>query len=77
MLVKTLSQPQISFVAPKSVAKLAVSRNSLRRKGYRALGEYISLFPAGTHGVFIFKKSSIELEEIENEIKAILKKLKV
>ena len=28
---------KISFIAPKSVAKLAVQRNSLRRKGYNVL----------------------------------------
>ena len=47
---------KISFIAPKSVAKLAVKRNLLRRRGYTALKKYISQFPAGLMGAFVFKK---------------------
>ena len=46
---------KISFIAPKSVAKLAVQRNFLRRLGYDALKKYINLFPLGIVGVFVFK----------------------
>jgi ribonuclease P protein component len=76
--------PQISFIAPKSVAKLAVKRNLLRRCGYNALGKYIHQFPLGISGVFVFKKyqaSPIGLRPrdivsiIENEIKNILSKI--
>jgi ribonuclease P protein component len=67
--------PQISFIAPKSVAKLAVKRNSLRRLGYNALKKYINNFPLGTVGVFVFKKSQVDVLIIENEIKNILSKI--
>ena len=66
---------QISFIAPKSVAKLAVKRNLLRRRGYSALEKYISQFPAGIKGAFIFKKQINPVLEIENEIKTILHKI--
>jgi RNase P protein component len=67
--------PQISFIAPKSVSKLAVKRNALRRKGYVVLENYISQFPAGILGVFLFKKYQDDASIIENEIKNILSKI--
>lgn len=66
---------KISFIAPKSVAKLAVKRNLLRRRGYLALGEYLDQFPAGIIGVFIFKKYQDDILMLENEIKTILAKI--
>jgi ribonuclease P protein component len=66
---------KISFIAPKSVAKLAVKRNYLRRKGYNILKKYINDFPAGITGVFIFKKFQDDISIIENEIKSILSKI--
>ncbi|OGI95508.1 hypothetical protein A2917_03055 [Candidatus Nomurabacteria bacterium RIFCSPLOWO2_01_FULL_42_17] len=73
---------KISFIAPKSVAKLAVTRNLLRRRGYSALGEYlreyISEFPSGLRGlrgVFVFKKYQDDITTINNEIKNILDKI--
>jgi len=68
---------RISFIAPKSVAKLAVQRNLLRRRGYSALEKQINKFPAGLIGAFIFKKSINSVAEAENEIKTILTKLKI
>jgi ribonuclease P protein component len=68
-------EKRISVIAPKSVAKLAVKRNSLRRKGYNALGKYINAFPSGITGAFIFKKSQKDISIIENEIKTILAKI--
>ena len=67
--------PQISFIAPKSVAKLAVKRNLLRRRGYSALAKHLDQFPDGLLGVFIFKKPLNSVLEIENEIKTILNKI--
>ena len=64
----------ISFIAPKSVAKGAVERNTLRRRGYNILKKYLQAFPEGIRGVFVFKKSLI-LPEIENEIKILLNKV--
>ena len=66
---------KISFVAPKSVARLAVKRNLLRRRGYRVLQKYLDQFPAGTLGVFVFKKYQDDILLIENEIKNILSKI--
>lgn len=68
-------QTHISFIAPKSIAKLAVERNKLRRKGYSALGKHIEQFPSGILGVFLFKKPEGNILKIENEIKNILNKI--
>lgn len=69
------SIPHISFIAPKGVAKLAVKRNLLRRRGYAVLKKYIRQFPTGLVGVFIFKKYQDDVLIIENEIKIILHKI--
>lgn len=68
-------KPKISFIAPKNVAKLAVKRNLLRRRGYIALAKYIHQFPLGMIGVLIFKKYQDDVSVIENEIKTILSKI--
>lgn len=67
--------PRISFIAPKSVAKLAVKRNMLRRRGYAALSKLLSRFPPGIMGAFIFKKAEDDISKLEDEIKQILSKL--
>ena len=67
--------PRISFVAPKSVAKLAVNRNLLRRRGYDALKKHIYKFPASLFGVFVFKKYQDDISILENEIKNILNQI--
>lgn len=67
--------PRISIIAPKSVAKLAVTRNLLRRRGYAALSKYINQFPLGLIGVFVFKKYQDDVFVLENEIKTILTKI--
>ncbi len=66
---------RISFIAPKNVARLAVKRNLLRRRGYIALEKHLKQFPLGTLGVFIFKKYQDDASIIENEIKKILSKI--
>ncbi len=66
---------KIAFIVPKSVAKLAVKRNMLRRRGYNVLKKYIQDFPAGISGVFVFKKYQNNISLIENEIKVILNKI--
>lgn len=70
-----ISTPQISIIAPKNIAKLAVKRNLLRRHGYDALKKYINQFPAGIIGVFVFKKYQDDISILENEIKNILAKI--
>ncbi|MFZ1019929.1 MAG: ribonuclease P protein component [Minisyncoccia bacterium] len=66
---------RISFIAPKSAAKLAVKRNFLRRRGYDALKKYLDQFPAGILGAFVFRKYQDDVSIIENEIKNILSRL--
>ena len=75
ILTKNSLQPRISFITPQNISKLAVKRNLLRRKGYSALKKYITQFPPGTLGVFIFKKYQDDILIIENEIKDILNKI--
>jgi ribonuclease P protein component len=83
ILISGQALPRISFIAPKSVAKLAVKRNKLRRRGYTALGKFIDKFPHGVLGAFIFKTRptgrsfgrEYEVSNIENEIKDILSKI--
>ena len=67
--------PRISFIVPKSIAKLAVKRNKLRRRGYDVLKTYITDFPLGLIGVFIFKKYQDDISIIKDEIKTILSKI--
>lgn len=75
LLEKNSKPSRISFIVPKTVAKKAVTRNSLRRKGYIALEPYISQFPLGLTGAFVFKKLVSDTLIIQNEIKNILNKL--
>ena len=56
-------------------AKLATRRNVLRRRGYAVLEKYITQFPPGLIGVFIFKKPEAGVSIIEHEIKNILAKI--
>ncbi len=73
--LQKLLPPRVSFICPKSVAKLAVKRNLLRRRGYSALEKHLSLFPLGITGVFIFKKEISSVILVEDEIKTILHKI--
>ncbi len=68
-------ESRISFIVPKSIAKLAVERNSLRRKGYLALEKHIKEFSSHILATFIFKKKEEDISKIENEIKNILNKI--
>jgi ribonuclease P protein component len=66
---------RISVIAPKSIAKKAVGRNTLRRRGYQALKKYLDLFPAGVVGAIVLKKPLGSVPEFENEIQTILNKI--
>ncbi|MEI7709258.1 MAG: ribonuclease P protein component [bacterium] len=68
-------EAKISFIAPKSVAKLAVKRNLLRRRGYDAIKKNSDLFPSDLVGVFIYKKSQEDLLMLANEVKNIFSKI--
>lgn len=75
ILVKDQKEPKISFIAPKNIAKLAVKRNSLRRKGYSVLRRHIDKVPRPVVGVFVFKKYQDDIFVLENEIKNLLNKI--
>lgn len=66
--------PKVAFIAPKSVCKGAIGRNTLRRKGYRALRTLLPL-PKGILGAFIFKKNEANFDKIQHEIKDLLHKI--
>ena len=74
-IISQRRERKISFIAPKSIAKIAVERNLLRRCGYAALKKLLSQFPVGFIGVFIFKKYQDKVLILENEIKNILNKI--
>lgn len=68
--------PQYAFVVPKKLAKTAVKRNSLRRKGYNLL-RLCDL--KKDIGVFFYKKEGILASsmEISKDIEYILKKSRI
>jgi len=75
IMTRDSAPPRISIITPKSIAKIAVKRNLLKRRGYTALQKHIDKFPAGLLGVFIFKKYQDDISIIENEIKNVLNKI--
>ena len=68
--------PQYAFVAPKKIAKTAVLRNSLRRKGYNAIRSYDLKSCAG---ILFFKKEAIaaSILDIKKDLDFILKKARI
>ncbi len=66
---------RISVSVPKSVTKKAVARNSLRRKGYRAIQKIKHPLPQGFVGMLLFKKNIASFEEIEKDVAGILNKI--
>lgn len=65
---------QYAFVAPKTVAKQAVLRNSLRRRGYNALAQIVK--KPYIIGIFFYKKGApkASFKEIKEDIDILLKK---
>lgn len=51
--------PRVSFIVPKTVAKMAVTRNLLKRRGYHLAKSYLNTLPRGFVGVIIFGKKSL------------------
>lgn len=70
-----LNKGAFAFVAPKSVAKTAVLRNKLRRRGY-ALLRREGLKPIS--GIFFYKKGTAtsSIIEVKASIKEILNKVR-
>lgn len=67
-------KPAYAFVIPKKLVKMAVKRNSLRRKGYNILRAYSLKVNAG---IFFYKKEGISAstQELKLDIDSILKKI--
>lgn len=68
--------PQYAFVVSKKIAKTAVKRNSMRRRGYNIL----RLYGLKSHaGIFFYKKEAISASpaQLREDIDYILKKLKI
>lgn len=68
---------KFSFVVSKAVAKKAVDRNLLRRRGYSVISKLYNLFPAGLVVVFFYKKGADKLSyaSLSKEIEDIFKKV--
>ncbi len=68
--------PQYAFVAPKKLAKTAVKRNSLRRKGYNILRSYDLKSCAG---IFFYKKEGLNasLIDLKKDIEFLIKRAKI
>lgn len=68
--------PQYVFVVPKKLAKTAVKRNNLRRKGYNIIKFYDLRSCAG---IFFFKKEGLftENDKLKKDIDFILKKARI
>jgi ribonuclease P protein component len=75
ILTNSPNPPQVSFIAPKSVAKHAVKRNFLRRLGYAALKNHTRKLPKGILGAFVFKRYEENVSQIEDEIKKVIDKM--
>ena len=76
ILSQATTLPCLSFIVPKKVASKAVERNLLRRSGYSALEKYFHKFSAGLLGVFVFNKKEKSVQNLEEEIRDILTKIK-
>jgi ribonuclease P protein component len=66
-------ESRFCFSVSKKVAKNAVERNRLRRAGYLFLESYIPSITPKILAVFSFKKANVDNEEINKNIRAILK----
>ncbi|MDO8493306.1 MAG: ribonuclease P protein component [bacterium] len=65
-----------SFVVSAKTAKLAVTRNLLKRRGRHIVDKLVSMFKAPFDFVFFFKPGAtkIDFESLEKEIVVIFKK---
>jgi ribonuclease P protein component len=72
-----ISPSQFSFSVSKKVAKSAVIRNKLRRRGYAAIKGMLAKIKLGYYCMFSFKKgaSTLSASDISKEVQDILKPL--
>ena len=70
---------RFSFVVPKAVAKKAVDRNFLRRRGYAAISANRSGINNGFLCILFLKKEALKLEyaDFKQEVENLLKKAKI
>ncbi|MFA6355166.1 MAG: ribonuclease P protein component [Candidatus Paceibacterota bacterium] len=70
------SNSRYVFVVSKKIAKTAIQRNSLRRRGYNILRQYNLKNCAG---IFFYKKEAlhVSLSELKKDIDFILEKIKL
>ena len=75
-IVRGAGNGKFSVVVPKAIAKTAVKRNKLRRRGYEAIQAVFPDMPQGVSGIIFFKKDGVGLTfpEIKNELTAALGK---
>jgi|SRR3989338_10936987 len=73
-LPNKLRAPRISIIVPKTVARLAIKRNFLKRRAYNILKKHLDKFPS-VAGAFIFKKYQDDVVILENEIKDVFNKI--
>lgn len=73
-IAKTKDNTKTTFIASKKVAKSAVARNRLRRRGYAALTNFIKKIPEGNLLAFYFKTGAekISYQETSREVKGLL-----
>src|SRR6476620_3631920 len=73
------NESKFSFVVSKAVAKKAVQRNLLRRRGYSVIKDNQSKIKESFTCIFFFKKESVSLsfKELEKDILFLLKKADV
>lgn len=72
---KQVLHTRFSFVVSAKVAKRAVDRNRLRRRGYEIVGKDVDNFKNGFIAVFFYTKgaSTTSKNELLNEINTLLK----
>jgi ribonuclease P protein component len=63
---------RVSFSVSKKVAKNAVDRNTLRRRGYSAIKSFLNGVKGGYFLYFSFKSKDVSFEQINKEIKELL-----
>lgn len=75
-LIKNYNNPQYAIVAPKNIAKMAVERNKLRKRGYSALRGFDV---KNSQGILFYKRKekNIPFDEIKKDIEFLLKKAKL
>ncbi len=76
-IFKNSKSSRFCFSISKKVAKNAVTRNKMRRVGYRLLKKYIPKIQSNTVNFFSFRKIPENNEEIIKNLESILKKSKL